>query len=301
MGSDGSTSMVASIDTPAAISEAATDEVLLRAPEGTLFHRTWICKSLAEPRQKEAPPEDIARTKLGWGAGDPVWERALAPMPPLPTRKRKEYAIFHWIIEPLEGILPPGDVYVDGSALDGPYRQLIRCGWAFVMIDDLGNITAAARGVPPPWIDDIGGAEGWALLQAALHSIPGQNRYLSDCKSGVDVLFAGREKACSAKCKLARVNALVLATFDDDTRPHVVWMPAHKKDEQAGTLTIGNGEPLTLVHILGNRAVDSMAKMAVAEHRADYRTVQEWGAGTPDDDEESQMGRAVHPPGEQPP
>ena len=273
---DGCMMKVAKVDTPAAVSEAATNEVLALAPDGTLFHRSWICKSLDEHRQKEAPPEDIARTKSGWGSGDPAWERALAPMPPLPSRKRMEHETFHWIVKPQNGILPPGDIYVDGSALDGPYRQLIRCGWGFVMIDALGNITAAARGVPPPWIDDIGGAEGWALLQAATNSIPGQNRYLSDCKSGVDVLFAGKEKACAAKCKLARIYALILAAFDDDAKPHVIWMPAHKKDEQAGTLTIGNGEPLSLVHILGNRAVDTMAKMAVAEHRADFRTVQEW-------------------------
>ena len=107
-------------------------------------------------------------------------------------------------------------------------------------------------------------------------SIPGLNRYLSDCKSGVDTLYAGKEKVCSAKNKLARVHALVLAAFDDDVRPHTVWMPAHKKDEQVGTLTIGNGEPLTLKHILGNRAVDTMAKIAVVEHRADTLTVQDW-------------------------
>ena len=138
------------------------------APDGTLFHRSWICKSLDEPRQEEAPPEDINRTKHGWGAGDPAWERALAPMPPLPSRRRMEHETFHWIVKPQDGLLPPGDIYVDGSALDGPYRQLIRCGWGFVTIDDLGYITAAARGVPPPWIDDIGGAEGWPLLQEPL-------------------------------------------------------------------------------------------------------------------------------------
>lgn len=67
----------------------------------------------------------------------------------LPLRKRMEQEIFHWVVKPADGLLPPGDVCVDGSALDGPYRQLIRCGWAFVIIDDDGNITVAARGVPP--------------------------------------------------------------------------------------------------------------------------------------------------------
>ena len=144
------------------------------------------------------------------------------------------------------------------------------------MIDRNGRLTAAAMGVPPPWIDDIGGAEGWALLQASLHSILGQNRFFTDCQAGADVLLAGREKACSAKTRLARVYALVLNLFDDDATPYLIWMPAHKKDQAAGTLTVGNGEPRTLTHIRGNRAVDAQAKMAVTEHRSDARTVQEW-------------------------
>jgi hypothetical protein len=69
---------------------------------------------------------------------------------------------------------------------------------------------------------------------------------------------------------------LILNAFDDDATPYLVWMPAHKKDEEAGTITIGNGEPLSLKHIRGNRAVDTQAKMAVTEHRSDARTVQEW-------------------------
>ena len=68
---------------------------------------------------------------------------------------------------------------------------------------------------------------------------------------------------------------MVLAAFDHDVKSHTVWIPAHKKDEQAGTLTIGTGEPLTLNHILGNRAVDTMAKVAAAQHRADTLIVQE--------------------------
>ena len=75
---------------------------------------------------------------------------------------------------------------------------------------------------------------------------------------------------------LPRVYALILNTFDDDATPYLIWMPAHKKDQAAGTLTVGNGEPLTLTHIRGNRAVDAQAKMAVTEHRSDARTVQEW-------------------------
>ena len=153
------TGRMSKLDAPAAISAAATAEVLSKAPIGPPHHRAWICKTLDGPRLKEAQPQDIGRTKDGWGTGDPAWERALAPRPPLPIVKQSQCETFHWVVRPPDGILPPGDVYVDGSALDGPYRQLIRCGWAFVMTDRNGRLIAAARGVPPPWIDDIGGAE----------------------------------------------------------------------------------------------------------------------------------------------
>ena len=53
-----------------------------------------------------------------------------------------------------------GEIYPDGSALDGPSLELMRCGGAFVVISfDTGEVIAAAMGAPPPWITDIGGAE----------------------------------------------------------------------------------------------------------------------------------------------
>lgn len=143
--SEGCTTKVAKAEVPATNSAAATEEALAFAPTGTLFYRSWMCKTLDTHRRCEAPQDDIARTRYGWGTGDPAWERAIAPRPPMPTRKRMEHETFHWIVKLEDGLLPPGDVYMDGSALDGPYRQLIRCGWAFVMIDQQGNITAVAR------------------------------------------------------------------------------------------------------------------------------------------------------------
>ena len=50
-----------------------------------------------------------------------------------------------------------GEIYLDGSALDGPNPELMRCGWAFVVICfETGEVTASALGAPPPWITDIG-------------------------------------------------------------------------------------------------------------------------------------------------
>ena len=62
-----------------------------------------------------------------------------------------------------------GQVYLDGSARDGPTPELVRLGWAFAVLGNNGRIIAAAYGVPPPWIVDIGGAQALALYQAFLN------------------------------------------------------------------------------------------------------------------------------------
>ena len=58
-----------------------------------------------------------------------------------------------------------GHVYPDGSLLDGIVPELAHTGWACVVLGEDGTVVAAAYGVPPPWIKEIGGAEAWALYQ----------------------------------------------------------------------------------------------------------------------------------------
>ena len=84
-----------------------------------------------------------------------------------------------------------GTVYPDGSIQDGKYAELARAGWGFVVIADDGRLVAAASGVPPEWIVDIGGAEAWAIYQAAMFAVPGRCRYISDSLTTVRALQAG--------------------------------------------------------------------------------------------------------------
>ena len=146
---------------------------IARAPVGNLYHRGWACMAepLAAARAKWAPEKDLATVAVCEVQGNPAWERALFPKPPRPMRKRAAVESFRWIVEPDNGIIE-GDVYPDGSALDGPAIELMRCGWPFVVLTG-GIVTAAACGGPPPWIVDIAGAEAWALLQAAIRAFPG--------------------------------------------------------------------------------------------------------------------------------
>ena len=88
-------------------------------------------------------------------------------------RQAAQVESFKWKIRP-EGEMFEGDIYPDGSALDGPTVELMWCGWSFVVLcQQTGEIIASAFGVPPPWITCIGGAEAWDMLQAAQRAMLG--------------------------------------------------------------------------------------------------------------------------------
>eukprot|EP00973_Karenia_brevis_P080582 11180380-Karenia_brevis.AAC.1 len=69
-----------------------------------------------------------------------------------------------------------------------------RLGWAFAAYDDQGNLLAAARGVPPKWVDTIQGAELWAV-QMATADILAPEVVLTDCKAVCSGATAGKSWA----------------------------------------------------------------------------------------------------------
>ena len=149
----------------------ATDEQLGRAPVGDLSHRIWNGECLKDLRTKKAQAEDVRIARTCEVRGHPTWERGLAVRPPLPKRKQSKVETFNWHIK--HASLPvQGDVYPDGSFLDGISVELGRGGWAFAVVDDDGIVVVAAYGVPPPWIQGIEGAEAWALFQSLMVTLP---------------------------------------------------------------------------------------------------------------------------------
>ena len=211
----------------------ATQQQIDRAPVGNLFHRNWGCSHLEPDRCKHASSSDRARTHNGWGAGLASWERGLLPKPPSPVSPPVAEATFHWYLKPDEDFIS-GDFYLDGSALDGPCEELLRCGWSFVAVNAEGTIIAVAYGATPPWIRDIGGAECWALLQATGSAFPGSCKFISDCKVMVDLILAGSRKAIGGGSTHARVYALAFAALDDTPLVNVIWMPAHQNEKTVG-------------------------------------------------------------------
>ena len=65
------------------------------------------------------------------------------------------------------------------AALMAP-SLLARNGWAFVVLNEAGEICASASGVPPDWVEDIPATEAWALTQAATFALPGC-QFFVDC------------------------------------------------------------------------------------------------------------------------
>ena len=196
---------------------------------------------------------------------DPLGDRGLYPVHTTAIPPKSSEATFVWILRPPNGILT-GTIYTDGSRLDGLVAVLAVNGWAFVAVDDDGTVTAIARGIPPPWIDDIPGAEAWAVLQAALRRTPDMPIRI-DCEPCVNAIHRGMQWATAGSRKHARVNALLLAALDDTPVELVVWMPAHTKDSDVGVKKFGDGTFLSGRDRATNGLADTHAKEAAGEVR----------------------------------
>ena len=79
----------------------------------------------------------------------------MTPKPSPPKTVVAKSETFKLVVR-LGGDMFAGEIYPDGSALDGPAPDLMRCGRAFVVTNREGVVIAAAAGVLPPWIRDIG-------------------------------------------------------------------------------------------------------------------------------------------------
>ena len=109
------------------------------------------------------------------------------------------------VVRPREGMVV-GEAYVDGSRLYAEhdlFGLVARIGFAFAIFDVAGDLIAAARGVPPWWIQGIHGAELYGLLEAVQAAMPGST-FLSDCRSVVNGCANGLSWANAPTRRFAR-------------------------------------------------------------------------------------------------
>lgn len=145
---------------------------LTTAPVGTMRHRNWHCNRNQHARSEYAPSLMMQRVVGDDGSGNLALDRGLLKSVEHWVPAAASEATSHWHTKPRGGVIE-GTVYSDGFQLDGHSPLMRRCRWAFVAVDRYGNVIAAAYGLPPSWVSTIGGAEAWALYQAAAHAILG--------------------------------------------------------------------------------------------------------------------------------
>ena len=242
-------------------------------PMGTAVHRIWECGTTRLQRQRLVSPllrNAYQRACTNGTADLAVWTRGLMPTQQAVRIAEEHCESFRWIVRPVDGWIA-GRIYSDGSMIDGPPcldGLCRRLGWSFVALDNHGNITASACGVPAICIDTVYGAELWALWQAARVAMPGSS-FRIDCLSVLKVFLSGRRAACNSRCKLARVWHGVFASMDDHESSNVdiAWMPSHTSAEEIGVTMLSDGTVLTAHDRRGNEEADRLAKMAAMWHR----------------------------------
>ena len=204
----------------------ASSDQIERAPVGDIAHRLWTGGCLKVLRNKKARADDVMVASTCMVRGHPAWERGLMVRPPLPKRKQSKVETFNWHVKPPQ--LPVhGNVYPDGSFLDGITVETGRGGWAFAVLNDDGVVIAAAYGVPPPWVQGIEGAEAWALFQSLLITLPSLSKYWPDCLPVYLAVKKGPELALDPRNVLARVHGMLLTALEDAPADVVGWMPSH--------------------------------------------------------------------------
>jgi ribonuclease HI len=242
-----------------------TTEDIAAAPVGNLFHRLTSCPRVASNCKGKRPDLEKIFLLDPLTPGDVRIERGLVPFDKSPNPKPHAEGTFHWIVRPTTELLR-GTIYPDGSWLDGP-GPLARGGWAFVVVDEIGQVLAIARGVPPNWVTDIPGCEAWAVMQAAAISEPGRVAFRSDCQPCVKACKGTLKSETNAKKKHARLYNLLLPMIEDLPEDDIAWMPAHTGVKDVGVRRRGDGQPLTAIDRVSNELADKHAKLSVAEHR----------------------------------
>ena len=253
-----------------------THDDIIAAPIGSLQHRVCECPVIQHHRDRLGPTL-MGRFQRGC-IPEPIQEAfstALFPLPRLVVHNTPPSdGSFDWVHNEGTGQFVKGRIYTDASRIDDDHPDALRLGWAFVVLDSLNHVTAVARGVPPHFVDDIPGAEAWALLQAATVALPGSTFY-SDCKSCVDAVKAGRTAACGPHRPLARVYGMLFTQLDDVPVESVVWMPAHTAECKVGKTVLSNGALLTHPDRQANQRADTEAKAAARQYALSPDVIQD--------------------------
>ena len=259
------------------VAKLASEDIDLRCQlcfksAGTLQHR-FRCQAVVPQGGWPTAPANVDRfiSKLSQPRRLALQNRgvlALQLSMPIPS----DDGWLRWLMGSPDKLPHDARWYIDGSFIDGPSAYTGRTGFGAVAIGDANEILAMGYGVPPAWIKNAAGAEGWAL-HVVLRATVAPPTVTTDCLGLVEQLARGFADATSSRRPLARLWKLMAVSLDyhiPDDWPHgrLRWMPAHKTRAAIGTARRSDGQFVTYVDWRCNRLVDALAKTAAHQNRA---------------------------------
>ena len=188
------------------------------------------------------------------------------PRPPLDWEEW-----FNWLLEPPDEL---GNCtwYIDGSMLDGEWRDFRAVGFAIVIVSCSQELLAYGNGCTPAWCGTAAAAEAWALF-VALSLCPSPPTVKTDCLALLHTAEGGLARATDASRPLARIWAAIGNVMDGDIYAlvadrHLTWMPAHQSLATVGSRTLSDGVQVSVVDWRANRLADALAKQAAVQRKA---------------------------------
>ena len=170
-----------------------------------------------------------------------------------------------------------GNVVMDGSLMNAPFKQLRAGGWA-ALCKVSGEIRAVYGAVPMPRPTSLS-AELWAVLQALRHSGVGLSELVTDCATVVKGLKKGRVWCTASGRPQAHVWLSIWSKLEDmqlvpGQNLMVTKVKAHKKAGDKKKLDQLANQPLVvpgaaqarleLLHTVLNEKADALAKKGAA-------------------------------------
>ena len=169
-----------------------------------------------------------------------------------------------------------GDLYLDGSLLDGRIHVLRRGGWAWVMLIESDDpfvqpqLGRARRGTLPGWHQTSLHAEYYAPLDLVLMAKrAGRPPFCFICDHDGIILACNKGKGycCSVNRPSMHIWAVVW-DWADSVGPHLIVFLMVKAHLDIEAIEFGQ---ITLERFTGNSIVDFLAKEGAAVHRVPVR------------------------------
>ena len=220
--------------------KACGDRGSLGPARGTLHHRMCACDATRAVRDSYNKPEVISRAQSILHCDEPLYQHGVPLIVEQPKAPRHEVRCCGGR-QPPDGFVATGNAFTDGAMRCNAPKSARRAGWAWVIVDDAGDVIFGLHGPCPDAFPTAFRAELRAVCELLMMVVPPITVWI-DNQELLDGHAKGKEWCCSS----ARAAADLWRTFWhklDDIGPQGVALVktkghASEADVQAGRTTV---------------------------------------------------------------